>query len=318
MEYRNLGNSGLQVSVVGLGCNNFGRRVDAAGTKAVVDKAIELGITCFDTADSYGPRLSEEYLGAALKPHRRNVIIATKSVSPMGEGPYWSGASRKYLMDALDDCLRRLNTDYIDLYQMHRWDARTPIEETMRALDDMVRAGKVRYIGCSNYAAWQLAEAQWVAKSGNLTSFISAQNAYSLLDRGIERELVPACNKYGVGVIPYSPLAGGFLTGKYREGEPPPEGARLSAAGPGQSRILNERNYATLSKLDGFANQAGHTMTELAIGWLASLPHVGSVIAGATKPEQVVENVKAGEYRLTPDELREVDEILGVGQQARR
>ena len=317
MEYRNLGNSGLQVSLVGLGCNNFGRRVDAAGTKAVVDRAVEMGITCFDTADSYSQGQSEEYLGAALKPHRRNVVIATKSVSPMGEGPYWAGASRKYLMDAVDICLRRLGTDYIDLYQMHRWDARTPIEETMRALDDMVRAGKVRYIGCSNYAAWQVAEAQWVAKSEHLTPFISAQNQYSLLERGIERELVPACNKYGVGIIPYSPLAGGFLTGKYREGEAPPEGTRLAGMGTMASRVLSERNFGTLSKLEDFAQRNGHTMTELAIGWLASQPHVGSVIAGATKPEQVVENVKAGEYKLSRDELKEIDEMLGVGQQGR-
>ena len=317
MEYRNLGSSGLQVSLVGLGCNNFGRRVDAAGTKAVVDKAIEMGITCFDTADSYSQGQSEEYLGAALKPHRRNVVIATKSVSPMGEGPYWAGASRKYLMDAVDICLRRLGTDYIDLYQMHRWDARTPIEETMRALDDMVRAGKVRYIGCSNYGAWQVAEAQWVAKSEHLMPFISAQNQYSLLERGIERELVPACNKYGVGIIPYSPLAGGFLTGKYREGEAPPEGTRLAGMGPMASRVLNERNFGTLSKLEDFAQRSGHTMTELAIGWLASQPHVGSVIAGATKPEQVVENVKAGEYKLSRDQLKEIDEMLGVGQQGR-
>ncbi len=318
MEYRNLGNSGLQVSVVGLGCNNFGRRVDAAGTKAVVDKAIDVGITFFDTADSYGPQgLSEEYLAPALKPHRRNIVVATKSVSPMGEGPYWGGASRKYLMDALDACLRRLDTDYIDLYQMHRWDAKTPIEETLRALDDMVSSGKVRYIGNSNYAGWQVAEAAWVAKSGHLTPFISAQNQYSLLERGIERELVPACNKYGLSIIPYSPLAGGFLTGKYRAGEPPPDGTRLAGMGPMASRILNERNFGTLGKLEGLASRAGRSMTDLAIGWLASLPHVGSVIAGATKPEQVEENVKAGEYRLSPEELKEVDEILGVGQPRR-
>jgi aryl-alcohol dehydrogenase-like predicted oxidoreductase len=319
MEYRNLGHSGLQVSVVGLGCNNFGRRCDAAATAAVVDKALDMGITFFDTADVYGPQgLSEEYLGAALRKNRRNVVIATKSVSPMGEGPYWAGASRKYLMDAVDACLRRLGTEYIDLYQMHRWDTKTPIEETMRALDDIVKSGKVRYIGNSNYSGWQAVEAQWVARTEHLTPMVSAQNSYSLLERNIERELVPACNKYGLGVIPYSPLASGFLTGKYRPGEPPPDGTRLAGMGPMASRVLNERNFDTLGKLEGFAQRSGHSMTDLAIGWLASQPHVSSVIAGATKAEQVEENAKAGDYRLGPDELKEVDDILGVHQGARR
>jgi aryl-alcohol dehydrogenase-like predicted oxidoreductase len=318
VEYRNLGNSGLQVSVVGLGCNNFGMRLDAAATKAVVDKAIDMGITFFDTADVYGRGKSEEYLAPALKPHRRNVVIATKSVSPMGEGPYWAGASRKYLMDAVDDCLRRLDTDYIDLYQMHRWDDRTPIEETLRALEDMVKAGKVRYIGCSNYTGWQVVEAAWVAKSEHLTPFISAQNQYNLLERNIERELVPACRKYGLSILPYFPLASGFLTGKYRPGEPPPEGTRLAGMGPMASRVLNEKNFDTLMKLEGLAQRSGHTMLDLAIGWLASLPYVGSVIAGATRPEQVEQNVKAAEYRLTPEEMKEVDEILGWNLGGRR
>jgi aryl-alcohol dehydrogenase-like predicted oxidoreductase len=319
VEYRNLGNSGLKVSVVGLGCNNFGMRLDAEGTKAVVDKCIDVGITFFDTADVYGGRgKSEEYLAPALKPHRRNIIIATKSASPMGEGPYWRGASRKYLMNAVDDCLRRLDTDYIDLYQMHQPDASTPIEETLRALDDIVRSGKVRYIGNSNYAGWQVVEAAWVAKSEHLTPFISAQNQYNLLERNIERELVPACKQYGLGILPFFPLASGFLTGKYRPGEPAPEGTRLAGMGPMAARILNEKNYGTLTKLEGLAQRSGHTMLDLAIGWLASLPHVGSVIAGATKPEQVEQNAKAGEYRLAPDEMKEVDEILGVGQQQRR
>jgi aryl-alcohol dehydrogenase-like predicted oxidoreductase len=319
VEYRNLGNSGLQVSVVGLGCNNFGRRVDAAGTKAVVDKAVEVGVTLFDTADVYGPRgLSEEYLAPALKPHRRNIVIATKSASPMGEGPYWSGASRRYLMDAVDACLRRLDTDYIDLYQVHFPDPRTPAEETMDALNDIVRSGKVRYIGCSNYAAWQVVESQWIARTKNLAPFISAQNQYNLLERGIERELVPAVKKYGLGVLPYFPLASGFLTGKYRPGEPPPEGTRLAGMGPMAARVLNERNFETLMKLEGFARDRGHSMVDLAIGWLASQSFVGSVIAGATKPEQVEENVKAGDWRLTPEEMKEIDQILGVGGEGQR
>ena len=220
-------------------------------------------------------------------------------------------------MEAVDDCLRRLDTDYIDLYQIHFPDPSTPQEETMRALDDIVRSGKVRYIGCSNYAAWQAVEAQWIAKTEHLTPFVSAQNQYNLLERNVERELVPACKKYGMSILPYFPLASGFLTGKYRPGEPAPEGTRLAGMGAMASRILNEKNYDTLMKLDGIAERSGHNMVDLAIGWLASQDHVGSVIAGATKPEQVEQNVKAAEYKLSPEEMKEVDEALGVGQ-ARR
>ncbi len=310
MEYRTLGRSGLQVSVVGLGCNNFGRRCDREESRAVVYRALELGVTFFDTADVYGPGgLSEEYLGEALKGHRRNVVIATKFASPMGEGPLWSGASRRYVFEAVEASLRRLGTDYIDLYQVHFPDVRTPIEETMRALDDLVRAGKVRYIGCSNFAAWQVVEAQWIARMHHLTPFITAQNLYNLLDRRIERELVPACNAYGLSVLPYFPLASGFLTGKYRRGEAPPQGTRLAAAGPMAERVLTDANFDTLERLEAFAAERGHTMVELAIGWLASQRHVGSVIAGATKPEQVSQNVAAAEWRLTPQELAEVDAI---------
>ena len=204
----------------------------------------------------------------------------------------WRGASRGYLCRAVEASLRRLDTDYIDLYQIHFPDAQTPLEETLRALDDLVHEGKVRYLGCSNFAGWQLVEGQWLAKSGNLTPFVSAQNQYSLLDRRVERELVPACVQYGVGLLPYFPLASGFLTGKYRQGEAPPEGARL-AEGPMAERTLTERNFKTLAKLEEFAQAHGHTMLELAIGWLASQPHVASVISGATKPEQVEQNVKA-------------------------
>ncbi len=310
MEYKNLGRSGLQVSVVGLGCNNFGRRCDEKQTASVVHKALELGITFFDTADIYGPRgLSEEYLGKALHDHRREAIIATKFVGPMGEGSLWGGASRRYIFEAVEASLRRLDTDHIDLYQIHFPDGRTPIEETLRALDDLVRQGTVRYVGCSNFAGWQVAEAQWTARTGHLAPFVSAQNQYSLLDRRIERELVPACNAYGLGILPYFPLASGFLTGKYRSGQPPPEGSRLAGAMPGAERILTERNFETLARLEPFAESRGHSMVELAIGWLASQPHVASVIAGATKPEQVEQNVRAAEWRLTAEELTEVDAI---------
>ena len=310
MEYRNLGKSGLQVSALGLGCNNFGRRCDKAQTAVVVNKAIELGVTLFDTADVYGPRgLSEEFLGAALKDHRRDVVIATKFVGPMGEGPLWGGASRRYIFEAVDASLRRLGTDYIDLYQVHFPDVRTPMEETMRALDDVVRQGKVRYIGCSNFAGWQVTEAQWIARSGHMTPFVSAQNQYNLLDRRIERELVPACNAYGLGILPYFPLANGFLTGKYRKGETLPEGTRLAAAAQQAERILTDDNFEVLTKLEDFAQGRGHTMLELAIGWLASQPHVPSVIAGATKPEQLEQNARAVEWRLTGEERAEADRI---------
>jgi aryl-alcohol dehydrogenase-like predicted oxidoreductase len=313
VEYRNLGKSGLQVSVVGLGCNNFGMRIqDPAEAAAIVNKAVDLGITLFDTADAYGRGVSEQHLGAALKPHRRNVVIATKSAVPMAEGPYWGGASRKYLVEALEDCLRRLDTDYIDLYQMHRWDPRTPIEETLRFLDDVVRSGKVRYIGNSNYTGWQVVEAAWVARSEHLTPFVSAQNQYSLLERGPQAELIPACEKYGLGFLPFFPLASGFLTGKYRPGEPPPEGTRL-AAGPFGARILTDKNYETLIKLEDFAKQRGHTMIELAMGWLASQPIVSSVIAGATRPEQVEQNAVSAGWRLSEQEMTEIDDIMGLG-----
>lgn len=310
MEFRNLGESGLQVSVMGLGCNNFGMRIDLDATKAVVAKALELGVNFFDTADVYGGRgKSEEFLGEALKGKRHDVVIATKFGSPMGEGPHMGGGSRRYIYAAVEASLRRLGTDYIDLYQMHVPDRRTPIEETMRALDDLVRAGKVRYIGCSNYDAWQVADAQWVARSRHLTPFVSAQNQYNLLERRIERDLVPACEKFGLGILPYFPLASGFLTGKYRPGEAPPEGTRLAGAGPRAEAILNERNFSVLSRLEEFARERGHTMIDLAVGWLASKPYVSSVIAGATKPEQVKQNVRAATWRLTPEEMAEVDQI---------
>ncbi|TPW00817.1 MAG: oxidoreductase, aryl-alcohol dehydrogenase like protein [Alphaproteobacteria bacterium] len=311
MEYRNLGASGLQVSAVGLGCNNFGRRCDAAQTKTVVEKAIELGVTFFDTADIYGPRgVSEEYLGAALKEHRRNVVIATKFAGPMGDGPLWGGASRRYIFEAVDASLRRLGADYIDLYQIHFPDVNTPIEETMRALDDVVRAGKARYIGCSNFASWQVVESQWVARGQHLTPFVSAQNQYNLLDRRIERELAPACQKYGLGVLPYFPLANGFLTGKYRPGEPPPEGTRLAAMqGRGAEQTLTDANYELLGKLESFARERAHSMLDLAIGWLASQPFVSSVIAGATKPEQIEQNVAAAAWKLTGEEMADVAKI---------
>ena len=309
MEYRNVGRSGLQVSVAGLGCNNFGMRIDKEQTAAVVHRALELGVTLFDTADIYGGTRSEEFLGAALGERRKNVVVATKFVGPVGEGPLNRGASRRHVFDAVEGSLRRLGTDWIDLYQIHFPDVTTPIEETLRALDDIVRQGKVRYIGCSNFSSWQMVEAQWTARTQHFTPLISSQNEYNLLDRRIERELVPACQEYGLGILPYFPLASGFLSGKYRQGEKPPEGTRIAAWGARGEEILSERNFAILSGLERFAEQRGRTVLDVAIGWLASHDYLPSVIAGATKPEQVEQNVKAGEWRLTPEEMAEVDAI---------
>ena len=304
METKPLGRSGLRVSVVGLGCNNFGQRCDQAQTRAVVAKALDLGVTLFDTADVYGGSgVSEEYLGKALENRRADVIVATKFGMPMGEG--WKrGGSRRWILQACENSLRRLGTDWIDLYQIHFPDASTPIEETLRALDDLVRAGKVRYLGCSNFAGWQVVEAAWTARNANLTPFVSAQNHYSLLERGVEKELVPACNAYGLGILPYFPLASGMLTGKYRRNEPAPEGTRLAV--PRFKAALNDKSFDKVEKLTAFAADAGHSILDLAIGWLASLSHVSSVIAGATRPEQVEQNVRAGEWKLGPAALAKV------------
>jgi aryl-alcohol dehydrogenase-like predicted oxidoreductase len=309
VEFRNLGNSGLRVSVVGLGCNNFGGRVDLDGTRAVLDAAIDEGINLLDTADVYGGRgASEELMGTALKGKRQQVVLATKFASPMGEGPMYQGGSRKWIIQAVEDSLRRLQTDYIDLYQIHRPDPNTPIEETMRALDDLVTSGKVRYIGHSNFTGWMTAEAHYVARYEHLTPFVSAQNEWSLLNRRVEHDLVPACAEFNVGVLPYFPLASGLLTGKYKRGQESPQGTRL-AAGPMADRMLTESNFDKVEKLEAFARDHGHTLLELAFGWLASQPTVASVIAGATKPEQVKSNVESGNWRLTAEEMAEVDQL---------
>ena len=311
MEYGRLGRSGLQVSVIGLGCNNFGGRMDEQATRAVVDASLDQGITLFDTADMYGGGgLSEEYLGKALQGRRQDVLIATKFAWPMADGSLHRGASRRYIFEAVEASLRRLGTDFIDLYQVHLPDAETPLEETMRALDDLVRQGKVRYLGCSNFAGWQLVDAQWIARSEDRDGFISAQNLYNLLDRNIERDLVPACNAHGVGILPYFPLASGFLTGKYRRGQDAPAGTRLSAWGHMADGYLTEVNFDKLEALEAFASERGHSMLELAIGWLASQPNVSSVIAGATTPAQVEQNVEAGAWQLSQEDLTEVDQLM--------
>ncbi len=310
MEYRNLGNSGLKVSVVGLGCNNFGMRIDTEQTRVVVGKALDEGINLFDTADIYGNRGgSETMLGKALGPRRKDVIVASKFGMAMGDGPFMKGGSRRYIMAAAEASLKRLNTDYMDLYQIHFPDPETPQEETLGALNDLVRAGKVRYIGSSNFAGYQVADAAWISKTQGYAPYISAQNQYNLLDRRIEKDLTPACAQFSVGILPYFPLASGFLTGKYKRGEEPSKDTRLGAMGSMAKSALTDSNFATLDKLQEFARSHGHSVLELAMGWLASMPQVSSVISGATKPEQVSANVKAGDWKLSAEELAEVDKI---------
>ena len=308
MEYRRLGNSGLKVSEVGLGGNNFGWWADEQTSNTVVNHAIDTGINFIDTADVYDRGHSEEFVGKAIKSKRSQVIIATKFGAPMGDGPNERGGSRYYIMKAVDASLKRLQTDYIDLYQIHFPDPTTPIEETLRALEDLVRAGKVRYIGCSNFAAWQLCEALWTSRANNLQSFVTVQPRYNLFDRRIEIELVPCCQAYGIGVIPYSPLAGGLLTGKYRQGEEPPEG-RLSGQMPQSTGLFSEANWNKLAKWEAFATEHDHTMGELAIAWLLSKPWLSTVIAGARKIEQVSANIAAAEWKLTAEEIAEVEAI---------
>jgi aryl-alcohol dehydrogenase-like predicted oxidoreductase len=309
MEHRRLGDSGLKVSEIGLGCNNFGMRLDQAGTNAVIDAAIEHGVTFFDTADVYGGQgKSEELMGHALKGKRHQVILGTKFASPMG-APDKQGGSRRYIMEAVEASLKRLQTDYIDLYQMHRPDPETPIEETLSALDDLVTQGKVRYLGNSNFTGWMIADADWTAKDEHLTRFVSAQNNYSLLERRVEHEVNPACERFGLGMLPYFPLASGLLSGKYTRGEPPPEGTRLANFGPRAAAALNDNNFDKLDRLSAWAQERGHTLLELAFAWLLGHKVVSSVIAGATKPEQVQSNAATAGWKLTPAEVAEVTKL---------
>lgn len=310
MEYRRLGSSGLEVSAVGLGTNNFGGRIDSDASVAVVQRALESGINFIDTANIYGGGRSEEHIGRAIKGKRGQVVLATKFGGPLGEGPNRRGGSRQNIMVCVEESLRRLNTDYIDLYQLHFPDQGTPIEETLRALDDLLRQGKVRYIGSSNFASWQLCEAAWTARTGHLAPFISEQAEYNLLNRRLEREVIPFCQAYKIGVIPFFPLASGFLTGKYRPGAAPPAGTRLAGNERMRARALTDKNFAILEKLEQFAGERGRPVGELAIAWLLAQPQVASVIAGATSPGQVTANVKAAEWRLSADEARAVSKLV--------
>lgn len=310
MEQRNLGTSGLLVSSIGLGCNNFGGRLDLEGTRAVIHAAFDHGITFFDTADVYGNQGgSETLMGQVLGDRRKDIVLATKFGLPMdGENGRLRGGSRRYIMSAVEASLRRLKTDWIDLYQYHKPDPLTPTEETLRALDDLVRQGKVRYIGCSNLPGWQVVEAQWTARHLGLNSFVSCQDEYSLLVRKAEQDVAPVAARYGMGLLPYFPLASGMLTGKYRRGAPVPAGTRMAGTDR-YARYQTERSFDVVERLEAFAKARGRTMVELAFSWLLAKAPVSSVIAGATKPGQVAENVKAGNWKLTEAKLGEIEAI---------
>jgi aryl-alcohol dehydrogenase-like predicted oxidoreductase len=309
MTLRNLGKSGLRVSLVGLGCNNFGQRMDLESSRLVLHRALDAGITLFDTADVYGGRGgSETAMGQILGDRRKDIVLASKFGMPMDDGEK-NGGSRRYIVSALEASLKRLKTDWLDLYQMHRPDPATPIEETLRALDDLVRAGKVRYIGCSNFTAAQMTEAQWAARHFNLNAFISAQDEYSLLRRGLDKENLPMMERYGLGLLPYFPLASGLLTGKHKRGG---DRAGTRLAMPTFAGILTDANFDKIEQLEAFAQARGHTILELAFSWLAARPTVGSIIAGATRPEQVDANVKAAGWTLSAADLAEIDKITAA------
>lgn len=308
MEYRPLGASGLRVSVIGLGGNTFGRYTDEAGTARIVDAALDAGVNFFDTANIYNAGVSEEHLGKALKGRREQAIIATKAGMRMGTGANDTGSSRKHLIASAHASLRRLQTDYIDVFQIHAFDPRTPLEESLGALNDLVRAGDARYAGCSNYDAWRMTRALWISDRHGWAPFISIQPEYNMLSRAIELEVIPACVELGVGIIPYSPLAGGLLTGKYSSGVAP-EGTR-GYQNPGFAERLTSETLQVVASLDDWASEHGHSVGELALAWLAARPAVATVIAGVTRPEQVIANVSASEWRLSADELEEIDGLL--------
>jgi aryl-alcohol dehydrogenase-like predicted oxidoreductase len=310
MPLRQLGRSGLRVSAVGLGTNNFGARIDADRSVRVVHAALDCGITLFDTADIYGGGQSEEHLGRALQDRRDRAIVATKFGMPTGvDETYDRGGSRIYVRRAVERSLRRLRTDYIDLYQLHQPDPATPIEETLSVLDDLVREGKVRYVGNSNFAGWQIADADWTARVNHFEPFVSAQNEYSLVKRGVEAEVIPACERFGLGMIPFFPLSAGLLTGKYRRNQPPPEGTRLAGGHRFAKLLQDDRVMGIVEALERFAADRGVTLLHVAIAGLAAQRCVASVIAGATSPEQVAANAATIEWQPTPDDLAELERI---------
>ena len=308
MQIRNLGRSGLRVSAVGLGCNNFGQRTDLETARKIIHKALDCGITLLDTADIYaGRRNSELVIGEILGDRRKDMVLATKFSKPMSDDGHMQGASRRYIMRAVEDSLTRLKTDWIDLYQQHDHDPLTPIDETLRALDDLITQGKVRYVGNSNFPAWRIAEAEYVARQLGTHRYVSCQDELSLLVRDNEKDVFAAAREYDLGVLPFFPLAGGMLTGKYAGMTDVPADTRFGKTPYMKDRYLNARNIAVVEKLQAFATERGHTMLELAFSWLAAQPQVSSVIAGASKPEQIEQNVKAIDWVLSPDELKTID-----------
>ncbi len=309
MEYRQLGNSGARVSAIGLGTNRFGSKVSVDEVKNIVDASLDLGINFLDSADVYADGRSEETLGQALKGRWDRFVLATKFESATGSGPNDRGASRYHLVNAVEASLRRLQSDHIDLYYVHWWDDTTPIEETLRALDDLVRAGKVRYVGASNFASWQLAHANVVAEMSGWTPFVVAQNHYNMLERSPEREMLPYCRAHKVGLIPYFPLAGGFLTGKYQRGRPAPVGSRGETAGRVQQYMV-DAYYDKIEQLAAWAQLHNRALNELAEAWLLAQSGIVSVISGATRVDNVVANAKAADWTLTADEVNEVNAIL--------
>ncbi|MEP0324732.1 aldo/keto reductase [Bauldia litoralis] len=313
METRALGPSDLHLSLLGLGCNNFGGRIDLAATRKVIDKALELGITHIDTADIYGGRgNSEDFIGECLEGRRDEAVLATKIGKPMSDDPPKNRGSRDYVAAAIEGSLKRLRTDRIDLLYMHEPDPGTPIEETLRALEEAIQAGKVRYLAGSNYSAGEVSDAVDTAKRIGISGFVATQDDYSLLSRDIESVLLPVLETHRLGLIPYYPLAAGALTGKYRRDQPMPEGARLSANEQSANRFFGPARQETVEKLTAFAEERGHTLLELALNWLAQRPQVVSIITGATKPEQLEANVNALGWKLTMEEMAEVDRITKV------
>ena len=314
MEYRRLGRSGLLVSAVGLGTNNFGGRTDEPQSRRVLDQAIESGINFIDTANLYSNTISEQIIGNWMNGKRDKVLIATKFSWPVRPGPYGRGASRLHIMAEVESSLRRLKTDHIDLYQQHLPDPGTPIEETLRTLDDLVTQGKVRYVGASNFRGWQVAEAARAAEGMGTASFVSQQPYYNVLKRQVEKEVVPACAAYGIGLIPYRPLENGLLTGKYKRGERAPVGTRLAGSSTvAQESAFSDHNFDRLEKLESFAAERSIGLGELAIAWLLANPLVGSVICGATKPEQIVGNAKGADRKLVPTDIEAINAIAPVG-----
>jgi len=310
MDYRNLGKSGLKVSAIGLGTNRFGSDVvSQSAVNNMMDAALDLGINFIDSADVYTGGQSEVTLGNALKGRWDKFVLATKVFWPTGDGPNDRGTSRYHIMNAVEASLRRLQSDHIDLYYLHRWDASTPIEEAMRALDDLIRMGKIRYVGGSDFAAWQLAKANLLAEFRGWTALAAMQSQYHMLERDVEREMLPYCAEHGVGFVPYFPLAGGFLTGKYRRGQSAPAGSRGEFSDYVKGH-MTEANYAKIEKLEAWAVEHGHSLGDLAQSWLLAQPAVCSVISGATKLEQIQANVRAVEWQLSREELDEVNALL--------